>query len=71
MSYPAVPFKRLQKHHLVGGEAYVEWDTLPLPKVAGHPKVWVRHSKQPEEGGAKLGEGLRNPPGLKEDPSQP
>lgn len=31
----------------------------------------VRHSKQPEEGGATLGEGLRNLPGLQEDPSQP
>lgn len=31
---------------------------------------WVRHSKQPHEGGAVLGEGLRNPPGLQEDPSQ-
>ena len=33
-------------------------------------KNWVRHSKQPHEGGAVLGEGLRNPPGLQEDPSQ-
>lgn len=61
----------------MGGEAYLEWDAPENPAsctVAGHPeggKDGVRHSKQPEEGGAVLGEGLRNPPGLQEDPSQP
>ena len=45
-----------------------------IPKVAlwqATRKNWVRHSKQPPEGGAVLGEGPRNPPGLQEDPSQP
>lgn len=61
--------------HIVewGGEAL--WSGLPLeiPKIAlcqATPRNWVRHSEQPQEGAA-LGEGLRNPPGLQEDPGRP